>query len=114
MITWYGENTAQKMKFSIKDFFSRCAVKGSKAWPYVNHNYIKNAKKRVCIAKGEGSYIHGVIFIYVRCSISKFIRKKSSWSGKKSYDKLRESNIKAVVEEHVSSDNIYIFWYCFW
>ena len=75
VITWYGENTAQKMKVSIKDFFSKCAVKGSKAWPYVSHNYIKNAKKRVCIAKGEGGYIHGVIFIYVRCSISKFIRK---------------------------------------
>ena len=57
--------------------------------------------RRVCIAKGEGGYIHGVIFIYVRCSISKFMRKKSSWSGKKSFDKLCESNIKTVVEEHI-------------
>ena len=39
-------------------------------------SYKKHAKKGVYTTKGEGNYISGVIFIYVRCSISKFMCSK--------------------------------------
>ena len=51
----------------------------SEGWPLVSQDHIKHAKKRSYTAKREGNYIYGVIYIYVRCSISRLMsmRRKS-------------------------------------
>ena len=37
------------------------------------------AKKQVYTAKGEGNYIHGIIYIYISCSNSRFMLTKIKW-----------------------------------
>ena len=38
--------------------------------------------RQIYTAKREGNYVHGVIFIYVRFSVSRFmLREKSSFDG---------------------------------